>query len=301
MIRILSIQEFEEVFPDETACRVYLASTRWPDGFECPRCGHREYTYVSTRQLFECKVCSYQCSLISSTIFQDTKLPLRTWFWAIYFLVTMKKSMSAMELMRKLGLGSYGTAWHMHAKIQHALKDNDDTILRGIVEADETLYGPNKGEPGRSRSKAVIAVAVEDKGEYAGNLAIKHVPDASGDSLSGFIEENVRSGSDLKTDGWIGYNSLEDLGYMHERIILDGPKDASEKLPWVHIVVSNLKRVLNGIYAGVSRKHLDKYLQTFAFRFKFRRTLGDAMYEAMNKLSTTPPITYYQLTSEIPA
>ena len=299
MTRILSIQEFEEAFPDEIACRAYFAKTRWPNGFKCPRCGFTRYTYVSTRNVFQCSACSYQCSLIVGTLFQDTKLPLRTWFWAIYFLVTIKKGISAMELQRKLGLGSYDTAWHMHAKIQHALKDEDAPLLRGIVEADETLYGPNKGEPGRSTSKAVIAVAVEDRGVYAGNLAIKHVPNASGDCLNSFVGENISPDSIINTDGWSGYSELESMGYNHESIKLDGPTDASEKLPWVHIVISNLKRVLNGTYAGVSRKHLNKYLQIFAFRLNHRRRLGSAMSEAIQRLVQSIPITYYQLSTEI--
>lgn len=300
MTQILSIQEFEDTFPDEIACRAYLASTRWPEGFECPRCGHKDYTYVSTRQLFECKACSYQCSLIAGTIFQDTKLPLRTWFWAIYFLVTIKKGMSAMELMRKLGFGSYETAWSMHTKIQHALNEGNNKLLNGIVEVDETLYGPNLGEPGRSKSKAVIVVAVEDKGDCAGCLVLKHVETASGDNLRGFITENLREGSAVKTDGWSGYSEVWKGGYEHQRLVLEGPKDASEKLPWLHIVVSNLKRVLNGVYSGVSKKHLAKYLKAFEFRFNNRGRLGSAMNDAIKRLISCVPVTYPELTAEIP-
>lgn len=293
MPRILSLDEFEAAFPDEDACWNHLARARWPNGFRCPLCDQTEHRFLRSRRLFECLACGHQSSVTSGTLLQDTKLALRTWMRAVYLFATTKKSVSACELQRKLGLGSYSTAWLLHAKIQRALK-KDAQDLRGLVEVDETFVGPvSLGRGGRGSGKAVVAVAVEERGEHAGRLALLHVQDASSGSLAAFVQANVELGSVIKTDGWKGYARLPESGYQHAAEVEGAPERAPEVLPRMHVAAGNLKRVLDGVHAGrVSRRHLHAYLAEFAFRYNHRGHVGRAFGIALQLIAQARPLTY---------
>jgi len=302
---IMTVQEFTTAFPDEEACDIYLAQRRWPDGYTCPRCGCGRYSYITTRRLYQCCDCHYQCSLIAGTIFQDTKLPLLTWFWAIYFIVTIKKSISSAELGRKVGIKKDRNARNMHLKILEALSEENSFIqpfnrgLKGVVEVDETLYGPNKGEPGRSHTKAKVVCAVEDKGKHMGRIAMRVIPSETSDNLHDFVEDHIARGATVATDGLASYNGLDELGYVHEARTLYSPKAASKLLPWVHISFSNLKRVLNGTHAGVSRGHLSRYSAGFTFRLNHRYRLNRAFEHAFDHLTSGLVVTRNSLVAEI--
>ena len=105
-----TLQEFQAAFPDEEACWEAARRVRWPEGFICPRCGHDASSWISTRRLEQCRGCRYQCSVTAGTVFHRTRVPLLTWFWAIFFLARHKKGISALQLQRDTGLGSYETA-----------------------------------------------------------------------------------------------------------------------------------------------------------------------------------------------
>lgn len=295
MLRVLSLDEFEfeAAFPDEEACWRFLVRTRWPHGYRCPRCGHDEASLIRSRRLFECKECRYQASVKAGTVFQDAKLPLRTWFRAVHLFATTKKGVSACELQRKLGIKTYRAAWLLHAKIQRAQR-RDAPELHGLVEVDETFVGAvSPGRGGRGSAKAVVALAVEHHGEHAGRMAAMHVQDASHAQLRTFTEASIEPGSIVSTDGWAGYPGLEDAGFTHTAVIEGDPRRAPVVLPRVHELAGNLKRVLDGTHAGrVSKRHLHAYLDEFAFRFNHRGWLQDAFGIALHNATRTRPSPY---------
>lgn len=293
MPRVLSLQEFETAYPDEDACWRALVRARWPNGYRCPRCAGQEATLLGKRRLFQCRSCRYQCSATAGTILQDTKLPLRTWFWALFLYATTKKSVSACELQRKLGLHTYRAAWLLHTKLQRTLGKNPPT-LKGLVEVDETFVGPvSYGASGRGTGKAVVAVAVEERGEHAGRMAALHLQDASQARLGVFVEGYVAQGSIVKTDGFRGYQGLEERGFQHAPEPQRDPTRAPEVLPRVHVINGNLKRVLSGTHAGrVSRRHLHSYLGEFTFRYNHRGFLHKALGIALHQMARMPPLTY---------
>lgn len=172
---------------------------------------------------------------------QGGKAPLRTWLWALYLYATTKRSVSACELQRKLGLGSYETALLLHWKIQHAFRKVNKQ-LRRLVEVDEAFVGPvSRGASGRGTGKAVVAIAAEERGEHAGRMAAAMVADASAESLGAFVAEHVQPGDDerpgtiVHTDGHKGYD-LEELGYQHAPEALGDPTRSMEVLPRVHAI-----------------------------------------------------------------
>lgn len=287
------MKEFEAAYPDEEACWNALVRARWPQGYRCPRCSGPEATLLRKRRLFQCRACRYQGSVAAGTILQDTKLPLRTWFWALFFYATTKKSVSACELQRKLGLGTYRAAWLLHAKLQRVL-GTSPSMLRGLVEVDEAFIGQvTHGASGRGTGKAVVGLAAEERGEHAGKMAAWHVQDAGAARLGVFVEANVVQGSIVKTDGFRGYDGLEERGFQHAPEPQRDPTRAPEVLPRVHVISGNLKRVLNGTHSGrVSRRHLHAYLDEFTFRYNHRGFLHKALGIALDRMVRRPPLTY---------
>jgi transposase-like protein len=269
-----TILEFEKRFDSEEACLQYLFELRWPNGFQCPRCGSTE-VWQTKRGLFLCKQCDYQVSITAGTIFHDTHKPLRLWFRAIWHVTSQKYGVSALGLKRVLGLGSYRTAWTWLHKLRVAMVRPGRERLSGIVEVDETYIGGEKpGKRGRGASgKALVLIMAEDDNGKIGRIRLSRIADASSESIIDAIKTSIEPGSTLHTDGWKGYETINDQGYSR-LIIRDEPKTGDTLLPHAHRVASLLKRWLLGTHQGAVREtHLDYYLDEFTFRFN-RRTSG---------------------------
>ena len=134
-----SLLEFQQRFPDERACADYLIETRWPDGFICPNCGSARAWALETKAFtFECAGCHKQTSVTAGTIMHGSKLSLTIWFWAAYLMASHSNGISALQLQKQLGLGSYKSAWFLAAKLRLAMVAPGRLPLQGLVEADET-------------------------------------------------------------------------------------------------------------------------------------------------------------------
>jgi transposase-like protein len=146
----LSEAAFRERFGTEEACRVTLFEMRWREGLTCPSCGHRGFCALKTRQLFQCNRCKKQVRLTAGTVFQDSKLPLTTWFWAIYHLTQSKGGISSIELARRLGVRQ-PTAWLMKHKLMRAMANREEQKpkLEGRVEIGRRALGRQAGSRGR--------------------------------------------------------------------------------------------------------------------------------------------------------
>jgi transposase-like protein len=292
--------ELEARFSTEEACRAYLFQLRWPDGFECPRCGGRK-AWPASQRLWECAACHRQISVTAGTIFQDSRLRLTLGFRAVWWVTNQKNGVSAMGLQRVLGLRSYKTAWTMLHKLRHAMVNPGRDRLHGRVEVDEAFVGgEEEGVHGRqTESKAMIAVAVEEDGDGIGRVRMRRIPDASAESLVPFIEDSVEPGSVVHTDGWLGYQPLNGKGYRHKITFLkEHNKTASELMPRVHLAVALLKRWLLGTHqGGVSAEHLDAYLDEFTFRFNRRksRSRGKLFYRLLELAVAVEPVPYKSL------
>ena len=299
-----TLEEFEGRFATEQACREYLMQLRWPQGFVCPRCGGRR-ARPSRRGLLRCGQCDYQASVTAGTIFQDTRLPLRTWFRTMWWVTSQKNGASALGLQSILGLGSYRTAWALLHKLRRAMVRPGRERLSGRVEVDETYVGgAEEGLRGRqTQKKALLAIAAEEDGAGIGRIRMKRIRGASKQQLHGFIQEAVEPDSTIHTDGWEGYVGLEALGYRHEYDFLAGSsQSASELLPHVHRVAALLKRWLIGTHQGaVSREHLDYYLDEYTFRFNRRRSRhrGKLFYRLVQQAATVGPTTYSEMVQHL--
>lgn len=254
------------------------------------------------RNLWLCKACKHQSSVTAGTVFQDTRLSLRTWFRAIWQVTSQKNGVSAVSVQRALGLGSYETAWTMLHKLRRAMVRPGRDRLSGRVEVDETYVGGQE-EDVRGREterKSLVAIAAQEDGKGIGRIRLRRIVDASGDSLHGFIAESIDPGSTIRTDGWNGYEGLRKLGYKHEVKILSrrGKDAATRLLPRVHRVAALLKRWILGTHQGaVSMDHLDYYLDEFTFRFNRRTSAsrGKLFYRLLQQAAQVEPKPYRSL------
>ncbi len=144
-VRQMTLPEFEGIFPDEDACDAYLTARRWPSGVKCPRCSNPKVYKLNFKPWhWQCQICNpkgYRFSTISGTIFENTNYPLLVWFKVLYLILTSKKGISALQVHRMIGSGSYRTAWYMCMRLRASLHDPDFQQLMGIVEVDETYVG----------------------------------------------------------------------------------------------------------------------------------------------------------------
>lgn len=296
--------EFDARFRTDEACRAYLTQLRWPNGFRCPKCDHLK-SWPVRNGLFQCAACGRQSSVTAGTIFQDSRTPLTVWFRAMWYVASQKTGTSALGLQQVLGLGSYETAWTWLHKLRRAMVRPGRDRLTGRVEVDETYLGAEEaGIRGRgARTKALIVVAVEHARGRIGRIRLRQIPDASADSLQGFIDEVVEPGSLVHTDGWVGYDRLKAHGYRHRITFLtDHPEPAHDLLPRVHLVVSLLKRWLLGTHQGaVSSAHLDFYLDEFTFRFNRRRSRhrGKLFFRLAEQAVQVEPAPYRALVKHV--
>jgi len=275
--RPLSRAQFEARFPDDAACAEYLARRRWPDGFVCPACGGAKgWALKGKRFTWECAACGKQTSVTAGTVMHRSHLPLKTWFLAAHIVTSHSNGMSALQLQAQLGLGSYKTAWLLLHKLRRAMVDPDRRLLEDLVEVDETdIPLRRKDDPpagGRGRSavgKMLVAGAVEPSPEgQPRRIRLAPLADFSAATLKPFVAAVAAPGATVITDGWSGYARLP--GHVHDAKVV-GRMAAHVVLKWTHRVFSNLKRWGLGVFHGLRRPHLQRYLDEFVFRWNRRR------------------------------
>jgi transposase-like protein len=290
----ISLIQFQKEFGTEEDCAGYLMYKRWSDGFACPKCQHRQYYYIQNRKLFECRECHHQTSITARTIMHKTKLPLATWFWAIYLVAHDKRGKSALSLSEILDL-NYRTALRLLRKIRAAMKERDSLyLLSGIVEMDDAYFGaPSKGKDGRgtNKAKAVIALS-KDNQNHPGFLRIQVIDQVSIEEIKRVTKACVTPGSKIVSDGHSSYKPLADIGYEHESKAYY-KEDKEDFLKMLHNVIGNVKAYVQGTYHGLGDKHLQSYFDEFCFRFNRRFNPNEIFDRLLNAcaLATPHPVT----------
>jgi len=264
------------MFPDEKSCLNYLIDLRWPTGFICPACNQTPVPWRESRNRLACPSCRHQVTVTANTIFDKTRTPLTTWFEAAWLVTTAKNGLSAKTLERTIGT-SYHVAWMMLQRFRVAMVNSERTKLSGAVEVDEIYVGGEEqgGKRGRGTDKDIVVIAVEIKeGKSFGRTRMRHIADASGDSLIPFIRNSISPEATLVTDAWRGYSKIVDYGYTREiKNLSDSDDFAHVHMPGVHQIASLLKRWILGTHQGsVSDMHLQAYLEEYTFRFNRRKS-----------------------------
>ncbi len=274
----LSMPEFLKDFGTEAQCEAELEQARWPRGFVCPCCTHTGHSVfkVGSHNMFQCQACRHQTSLIAGTLFQSTKLPLTLGFLAIYFISQAKTGLSALALMRYLGV-SYPTAWLIQHKLMEAMSDRETHYtLSGQVQVDDAYFGLelSGGKAGRGSENKVPFVAALAFDEEGHPLRVKLTPVSgfTSKAIADWVKTNLASRCAVLSDGLACFAALTEAGCQHHAIIIGGrkPKDLPEFL-WLNTVLGNLKTSLGGAYHAFDfAKYASRYLAAFAYRFNRR-------------------------------
>jgi transposase-like protein len=286
-------EEFIDWFSQESDCETYLEKLRWPDGFQCPQCGGTN-AWKTERSLWHCGQCSRQTSVRSGTVFDGSRKPLRLWFHVAWLMMSQKTGLSARTLCDTFGFGSYQTAWGWLHKYRSVMIRQGREQLQDRVEINEAYIGGVKaGKRGRgAEGKTMVLVAVEGAKNAPQRVRFRCVPSAQKGCLLEFVQDYVSPGATIVTDGLMVYKGLQGAGFQHERHVNSGDLEAMDHVGHVHLVVSLLKRWLDGTHHGAIRSsHLQSYLDEFAFRFNRRLSThrGKLFYRLMQQSVTARP------------
>jgi hypothetical protein len=268
--------------------------------FCCPHCQSEKYWAYQTRpEVRKCASCDQQIRIRSGTIFQNSKLPLLTWFKALYFVMQGKRGISALELRRQVGLKFYATAWAMLHKIREALRQRDERYkLKQLIELDGATFGKkDAGQEYPPPNQVLVAIEsrdwVDEEGKpkvRAGFAKICVKPETS-IFAQDFVKNAISPGSSVNTDGDPAYLKLE--GVDHDYRVMDNdPEKIKHWLPWVHKFISNAKAWLLGTHHHRKTKYLDRYLAEYTYRFNRRHDPDSLFHRALTACALAKPKTY---------
>jgi Zn ribbon nucleic-acid-binding protein/transposase-like protein len=284
--------EFETRFATEADCRAYWIEARWAGKPACAKCKSRRVWSERGGFLFECAACGHQTSLTSGTLLEKTRKPFKTWFRAVFELSSHRNGISAKDLQRIMGFGSYKTAWSWLHKLRAALVRPGRAPLDQAIQIDEGFVGGTRG------GKSMVLVAIEANGR----VRLAHAENNDAATLKRFADANVAQKAEVTTDGHAGYNGHSLGGRPHQaHVQTPAERRQHDTLQGVHWTMSLLKRWLLGTHAGaVKPKHLQAYLDEFAFRHNRRKTKGVGRISArtIEQLVAHVPLTMRQLIDE---
>src|SRR3954465_8391833 len=283
----LSEAAFRERFGTEAACREALFAMRWREGLTCPACGRRDFCALRTRKVFQCNRCKKQLSLTAGTVFQDTKLPLTTWFAAIQHPTQGKGGISSIELGRRLGVRQ-PTAWLMKHELMRAMaaREAGKPKLAGRVEVDDAYLGGERsgGKRGRGAAgKTPVVAAVETTAERKPKrLRLSVVKGFRKREVEKLAKRDFAPGTNVVSDGLSCWPAVGKAGCQHFPMVTGAGKRAAGWTPfrWVNTTLGNIKTAIAGPYHHVSPKHAPSYLASYAYRFNRRRQL-DSIVERL--------------------
>jgi ISXO2-like transposase domain/Transposase zinc-ribbon domain len=296
----LSMREFQRQYASEEQCENALVASRWPQGWRCARCACSQSFCTRNgtgRKLWECLICGYQSSSIVGTVFEHTKLPLSVWFLAIYLMTQSKNAVSALELMRQLGV-SYKTAWLVkHKLLQTMLLREAPRRLDERVEIDDAYLGGERaghhyGGRGAMHKTAFVAAVQTDQDGKPRFMRLTPIVGFTKVALKDWAIHSLAATAHVVSDGLHGFSQVVHVGATHERHVTGSGRQAAQRpeFRWVNTMLGNLKTALSGTYHSFNHaKYADRYLAEFAYRFNRRYNLAAMVPRLLRAAVTTKP------------
>jgi transposase-like protein len=331
-VEALNLASLPKYLSDEASAWALLERLRWADGSPvCPHCGTKDSAHyfltaksgtrttrmgnITYRRLWKCrnKECRKQFSVLVGTVFEASKVPVSKWLLAVYLMSAGKNGVSALELQRQLGLGSYQTAWFMAHRLREAMRREPvASLMSGTVVADETWVGgkpKNRHQQGKVRPKSGKGLAGTPKDKTpvmapiekgTGNVRARVMTEVTGPTLRKALTDHVdMANTVLHTDGHQGYRAIgrEMAGHEyvdhgnHEYVRGDVSTNLAESF------FAQYKRSLDGTFHNVSKHHLDRYTDEFEFRWNTRKLSDQRRVEAIIDGTAGKRLTYRPLSN----
>jgi transposase-like protein len=288
---------FLDLYGTEPQCEAAVIAARWPQGFVCPHCAGTSHCVLRVRHrpTFQCMACRQQTSIIAGTLFHSTKLALRTWFLALYLLGQAKTNLSALWLMRTLGV-SYPTAWLIKHKAMQSMAEREALYtLGGRVEVDDAYLGGQRsgGKVGRGSENKVPFVAAVATTDAGAPLRVKLSPVSgfTSKALADWARCSLSPGARVISDGLACFAAVTEAGCMHQPFVVGQlkPKDLPQ-FSAVNTTLGNLKTAIAGTYHSFAfSKYAHRYLAEFAYRFNRRFDLAGLTQRLIVAAATTQP------------
>lgn len=284
----LSIFDFQQRFPDERSCYLYLSKLKWAEGYQCKKCGHKNYCKGKKEFDRQCTSCRYCESPTAGTLFHKLKFSILKAFWIVYYLSTNKKGMASTELSRKLELRQK-TCWLFKHKVMKAMESSGQHPLEGQVEVDEFVVGQQeeKVRGRKNNKKKLVALIIEKKGKGVSRMYAKRIKRASKKELGAFMEATIDRQAEITTDGWSAYKALK-ADFPNLKQIRSGEK--GKNFAMLHRTVMGFKSWLRGIHGHA--KHIQGYLDEYCYRFN-RSFMKEGIFDnLLNRMVQGSPVTY---------
>jgi hypothetical protein len=295
----MNLLNFVAQYPDESSCKVKFKEYRDNNGVICPHCGGIDHYWKQDKECYECKKCGKRQSLRANTVMHGSQLPFRYWFIAIHLLTSTKKSFSAAELQRQLGHKRYEPIWTLLHKLREIMGKRDEIYsLSGVIELDEGFFSTQtpddekkkplkRGRGSQKKSKVLVMAESQPvegqttkngKPRQVGHIKMIVINDLKSATITSLVESNITKDS-------TSYVELKDIVKEHRPQVI--PKQEIGKvLPWVHIAISNAKRMLLDIHHDIKPEYLQNYLNEFSYKFN-RRYFGENLFDRLMIASVT--------------
>ena len=302
----MNLLNFSAQYPDEASCKLKWKEYRDKQGVICPKCGGKEHYWKSDKECYECKHCGYRQSLRGNTVMHGSQLPFRYWFIAIHLLTSTKNSFSAAELQRQLGHCTYNPIWAMLHKLRQAMGNRDaEYSLKEVVEVDEGFFSTEmednqkdkklkRGRGSQKKTKVlVMAESIPVEGEITrkgkprevGHLKMFVIHDLKASSIDPKVAKYVDKNAIIDSDNSTSYTNFKSIVNQHRPQVI--PKEEIGKmLPWVHIAISNAKRMLLDVFHDIRPEYLQSYLDEYCYKFN-RRYFGEKRFDRLMIASVT--------------
>jgi hypothetical protein len=297
------LSEIFTSYSNEKKAKIAFKKLRDEQGVTCKKCQSLHHYWKADKCQYECKQCRFRTTLRSGTLLESSKMPYRYWMIAIALVTATKKSFSALEVQRQLGHKRYEPIWLMMHKIRITMGRRDDKYrLSGYIEMDEGFFESQREEGDKNTGERQVKVLVVAESRPAGKksdnkskpekavrfIKMRVLDSITKENVNYEVQSNVEPAAKAVTDGKRCYSALKDMLAKHEVVNSKDRDDVSKNLPWVHIAISNAKKMCLGIHHSIKRDYMQNYLNEFCYKFN-RRYCGESLFDRLLAAAVEAP------------